>query len=1546
VTDALGFSQSIAVLIGIDRYRHDVPPLRSAVNDASRIAETLEQQHGYRTVLLLDEQATRAALLDLIERQLPEQVGSDDRVLFYFAGHGVAISGDDGPQGYLLPQDASRGDASGYLEMAQLHEALMSLPCRHMLIVLDSCFSGAFRWSGRRDVVLDQPTVYRERFNRFLQDPAWQLITSAAHDQTAADQWHSDDFGGRGDRGPHSPFAEALLEALSGGADLVPPGGDGVITATELYLFLEDRLQPRSMQFGVRQTPGLWPLRKHDKGEFIFLVPGRERDLPSAPVLTVDNNPYRGLTAFESRHSDVFFGRESAIGALMDKIRHQALTVVLGASGTGKSSLVKAGVVPRLATESDWQVLPMMRPGSEPMRALQAALGAAAELAPSTAACSAALERLLAATDARLVLVIDQFEELLTLTRSAEQRARFLDQLAAMLSGSEARLHLVLTLRSDFEGLFDHSPLAALWQVGRFVVPAMSRADLRAAIEGPAQQRVLYFEPSSLVEQLVDEVAAMPGGLALLSFTLSEMYLRYIGRASDDRCLVQADYEALGGVVGALRSRADAELAALDPAEQASLRRLMLRMLQVQHGALVRQRVSESQLRNTDPQESARLQQVLTRLIEARLVVRGVDDRGQVFVEPAHDALVSSWGQLLQWVHEAQEQEPDLPFLHALQRSAEEWSVARPADRSGLLWRDKLRSRRLWSLLRKEPFQLSQTEDRFCRASVARWRLLRNTAAGLVAGLALFALLATALGLVAEERRDQAEQRRLEAERQTRLAQANALTAAARGALDGEGDATLGFKLAAAALGLDPEHQPALWLLRKALYGTGFIVDRGSIISTPFARRLGTIVHQAGWSPDGCHIATWRDSEDDSGVGELVIYSRDGRRRSATLVNEYALPRFDRSGRYLLWPEPFALDLDGQRVSSSMLATLEPWHPGGLELVYEGELGTPWYRASSADGRVQAGLLLDQDAIEEAFIADALEFGVIKDGVSIRARCEACNQVALRADGTMMATADLDGQISLWKFVPEWEEAWRFATLRRGSREAMVSRLEFSVDGSRLLAVDWRGQAWLWQIGWLDLATAAGDIEPPTEADRSPIQIEVDRSALGNDTPYAVLKVTEPVTGMQWQREFVTSDVSAGVMDDTIILLDDQQVWLLDATGSQALPLPLDPSGGYPNWIVRDPAQPLTALFAFDGDAVALNAPRSAEAIIGLARQHDFLEIGLEDQLRWDVQAAIASLAATPSSTAEDSQWAALKRRLGLATGSESRAQQTSIDEPPAPPLLPAPWQVLLDQTPLPSPPIDPYEEPQPVRWIATELGDAGLLQALQSMAPPAMYRSGPHPDGQWNLHSEQFGHYNPAFVEWLAETLLPESRDAPMRRATQAAYDRHLRRLARVHWIAWRALNESPGIRDDVIVGYSALASGRGDYLFCALQPLIETVTPIAEAELDEVVHAAGFWVRRQIDGTAPLFEQALCRALERYDPDFLARPAAAQPFAQRNQRVATGMQRRAFREEAGPGNQNRPTTVRGSVQLHPGQPRFGRSSNMSSEMGAQTWPPCKGAG
>lgn len=741
------FSHSLAVVIGINQYGSGISPLKTPVNDVQEIARILQQEHRYEVMQFLDQEATLQSLQQLMHERLPGHVQPDSRLLFYFAGHGIALNGEDGPEGYLIPQDAAIGDVKTYLPMPELQAALSELPCRHFLGILDCCFAGAFRWSSTRKLVaLELGTIHKERYDRFIQDAAWQTITSAAYDQEALDSLAVNSE--RGQTGNHSPFAAALIEALSGKADLYPPpepgkpAGDGVITATELYLYLRDRVEPATENRSLRQTPGIWPLKKHDKGEFIFLSPGHVLNLPPAPPLDRSRNPYRGLESFEEAQSDLFFGRQTLTRKLAEFVTHQPFTVVLGASGSGKSSLVKAGLIPKLkqtdAQIVQWHILPPMRPGESPLKALSNTLkspipagfsssgGAGVPTCPSgseqplhpvestvsditipepgTAIADKTLTQYLAIWSqqhpkAKLLLVIDQVEELITLCRSSTEREQFLHELAQAIRTYPEQLRLVLTLRSDFEPQFQDTVLKQAWSAARFVIPPMTRAELREAIEEPASQRVMYFQSDDpdnpLVDQLINEVAEMPGALPLLSFTLSELYLKYLQRQqqaqeqgeSIDRAITEADYKELGGVARSLTQRADQEYELLvekDPAYEQIIRQVMLRMVAVGGGELARRRVPLAEL-EYPPAQNDRVKRVIQQFSAARLLVEGIDADEKPYAEPAHDALVRGWQKLLTW---KQEEEENLILQRRLTPAAEEWKAVQCQEQASI-WRRK-----------------------------------------------------------------------------------------------------------------------------------------------------------------------------------------------------------------------------------------------------------------------------------------------------------------------------------------------------------------------------------------------------------------------------------------------------------------------------------------------------------------------------------------------------------------------------------------------------------------------------------------------------------------------------------------------------------------------------------------------------------------------------------------------------------------------------------------------------------------------------------------
>jgi WD40 repeat protein len=719
--------RSFAIIIGIDRYQQ-LPRLKNAVADAVGLARVLKKNYDYEVLLLLNQRANKTELDKLLaflqKKTIPLDnqsvfVSNSDRVLFYFAGHGFAQEAeedrDEKPHGYFMPQDAEHDRPQTWVSMEKLYRAFSGLNCHHLLMILDCCFAGRISWVGQGRNAARSRKMYRQSYDRFIQHKTEQIITSAAENEEAQDLSR---FGQRGEQNGHSPFADLLLKVLRYdsrrdlGQDkfLDAIVEDKVITVHELFTYLQNKLG----EVVTGQTPGLSQPRKYDpetgeyvyfKGEYIFpfqdFVPKNLQKLK----LDRDSNPYKGLASFEDRDSYLFFGRKNLTQQLCKILQWRSLTIVLGASGSGKSSLVKAGVIPTLKAElpqQQWQILDPIRPGTSPFKALQNILKPKesfdfSQIQRTSQEQSKILWEKIDCwiknnDQAKFLIAIDQAEELLTLCQDRQEREDFLHLLANLLA-KYPQLRIILTLRSDFEPQLrdaiaetrvleedkNQTKLAwqQNWQRGRFFVTPMNREELQQAIEEPAAQRTLFFESPKLVNQLIDEVINTPGALPLLSFTLSELYLMYLqgeeNHLKEDRTITEADYRQLGGVARSLTQTADRtyiNLIEVEKIEPATIRNVMLRMVSLSGGELARRRVFKSELVYPEPQNK-QVQQVISSFVAARLLTTGLDLEDKEYVEPVHDVLITGWQKLLVW---KQEKEASIILQRRLTSAAEEWN--------------------------------------------------------------------------------------------------------------------------------------------------------------------------------------------------------------------------------------------------------------------------------------------------------------------------------------------------------------------------------------------------------------------------------------------------------------------------------------------------------------------------------------------------------------------------------------------------------------------------------------------------------------------------------------------------------------------------------------------------------------------------------------------------------------------------------------------------------------------------------------------------------
>jgi WD40 repeat protein/serine/threonine protein kinase/DNA-binding SARP family transcriptional activator len=401
----------------------------------------------------------------------------------------------------------------------------------------------------------------------------------------------------------------------------------------------------------------------------------------AAETYTPAENPYKGLRAFDETDAADFYGRAALVDELVSALRDRRLVAVVGPSGIGKSSVVKAGLIPalrggELPESAPWFVTDMF-PSAYPYEELAAALLRVAverphdlveELARDELGIRRVVKRILP-PGGQLLLVIDQFEELFTLTADDETRRRFLTGLIALASDPHSRVRVLVTIRADF---LDH-PLrdpefGELLRTGMVAVAAPSEDELADAIEQPARRVGVRFEPG-LVSQIVADVRDQPGALPLLQYALTELFASRTGDM-----LTHDGYLATGGVVGALGLRAEDLYARLGPSSRAACRQVFLRLVSADPASHdTRRRVRRSELRQLELEPDA-LDEVLVRYGEHRLLTFDREPLTRTpTVEVAHEAILSQWDRLRGWIEERREH---LLLHRRLVEAVAEWDDA------------------------------------------------------------------------------------------------------------------------------------------------------------------------------------------------------------------------------------------------------------------------------------------------------------------------------------------------------------------------------------------------------------------------------------------------------------------------------------------------------------------------------------------------------------------------------------------------------------------------------------------------------------------------------------------------------------------------------------------------------------------------------------------------------------------------------------------------------------------------------------------------------
>ncbi len=802
-------------------------------------------------------------------------------------------------------------------------------------------------------------------------------------------------------------------------------------------------------------------------------------------VQETGDNPFRGLAPFTEDQADSFFGRDDEAEALIDRIRTNPMVVVAGPSGVGKSSFVRAGVLPRLHGRGSWHVV-RVRPGARPLHVLASRLvtessttslhrtfapktatndtvrmpappsafdtdridlgfgsGTEGELAASLLrspeSLSVQLHAIASHLGCRVLLFVDQFEEVLTLVEDDTERRAFLDAVCTAAIDPREPVRVVLTVRDDFLGRVPWGAHARVALASVSMLAPPGDGALHDTIVRPLRARGYAFEDPAIVQEMIASVRGEAACLPLLQFALFELWQH---RDSDHRKLTRAAYAASGGVTAALANHADRVLDAMSGLELTLARALLFRLVTPDG---TRRPAERDQLLDglSDPAAD-----VLARLVDARLVSvrRHGGDVESVRVELAHESLASSWKRLARWLQESRE---ELTALEEIHRAASLWHErGRRADE---LWSGDVLHQAKRHLERATSPVPKVAQD-FVAAGVARLqqsqRFRRRLTAAVMTTLGLAAFTSATAAWAIWKNAAHAERAQAQAELDSaRILQESALAAQARrDPFEARARTRSAFELhdarATRMLWAELSRDPLLWRFesRVVLYDVAYSPDSSWMVAAgqdALLRVFDTKTYdQRVLSGHEDQILTARFAPD----GSLVTGDWSGHLRQWNLEASTS-ELLVRSEHSVL---SIAFSHDGRRMATAS-------HLGDVELrERSGKLISTLERPTGRHARVAFAPANDRLAFVDGKGVRIIRTETGSDLVRIPSEAHV-DGIAFSPDGATLAVSTWAGAIRL-------HDASNGA-LRRSLRghAGRVRALLFTADGSRLVSGGYDG---------------------------------------------------------------------------------------------------------------------------------------------------------------------------------------------------------------------------------------------------------------------------------------------------------------------------------------------------------------------------------------------------------------------------------------------------------------------------------------------------------